>query len=247
MRAIPVDWQFASAGALPKRSAIPPVSIMAFATGLPVALAALGGVPSAGTRREMDMRHAQALKATVALAALGCAMPANADILDFTGDLTARAVVTADPACSPSFRGVITPSATVGNSSLGAFTYGHTVCTAGAVGGPVTGSFTLDFGGDGFFGTLAGTATPTATPPIADLSFLFTILGGTGRFLDASGTFTGIGTADPRVFPSTVRLNFDGAINAPAVPEPGTWAMLILGFGMIGWSLRYRSARRAFA
>jgi len=24
----------------------------------------------------------------------------------------------------------------------------------------------------------------------------------------------------------------------PAVPEPGTWAMLLLGFGLMGWSLR---------
>jgi hypothetical protein len=24
----------------------------------------------------------------------------------------------------------------------------------------------------------------------------------------------------------------------PAVPEPATWAMILLGFGMIGWTLR---------
>lgn len=193
------------------------------------------------------MRYAHAFNATIALAALGCAIPANADILDFTGNLTARAVVGADPACTPSFRGTIAPAATLGNSSLGAFTYGHTVCTAGAVGGPVTGSFTLDFGSDGFFGTLAGTAAPSTTPPIANLNFLYTILGGTGRFLNASGTFDAVGTADPRLRPSTVTLKFDGAINAPAVPEPATWAMLILGFGVVGWSMRFRSARRVMA
>ncbi|HEU4819591.1 MAG TPA: PEPxxWA-CTERM sorting domain-containing protein [Qipengyuania sp.] len=193
------------------------------------------------------MRHAQSLKATIALTALGCAMPADADILDFTGDLTARAVTSVDPACTPSFRGVISPSATVGNSSLGEFTYGHTVCTAGAVGGPVTGSFTIDFGGDGFFGTLDGAASPTATPGMSNLSFLYTILGGTGRFLNASGTFTGIGGVDARVRPSTVTLDFNGPITAPAVPEPATWAMLILGFGMVGWTMRYRAAHRAFA
>jgi hypothetical protein len=28
-----------------------------------------------------------------------------------------------------------------------------------------------------------------------------------------------------------------------AVPEPGTWAMLILGFGAIGWALRNQQTK----
>lgn len=193
------------------------------------------------------MRHKQAFHAAVGMAALALAIPAHADVLPFTGTLSARANVSVNAACTPSFRGIILPANTVGNSSLGEFTYGHTVCTAGAVGGPVIGEFALNFAGDGFFGTLDGVATPTATPPLSNLNLLYTILGGTGRFLGATGTFTGIGTADPRVQPSRIELNLNGAINAPAVPEPATWAMLILGFGMVGWSLRYRSARRAYA
>ena len=34
---------------------------------------------------------------------------------------------------------------------------------------------------------------------------------------------------------------------APAVPEPATWAMMILGFGAIGYSLRRRGAATALA
>lgn len=34
-----------------------------------------------------------------------------------------------------------------------------------------------------------------------------------------------------------------GSITAAAVPEPSTWAMMIVGFGFVGWSLRKR--RRA--
>ena len=36
----------------------------------------------------------------------------------------------------------------------------------------------------------------------------------------------------------------------PAVPEPGTWAMMLLGFGMVGWLMRRRprtGAARSFA
>lgn len=193
------------------------------------------------------MRYKTALHAAAGAAALASAIPAQADVLSFTGTLSARANVSANAACTPSFRGIILPANTVGTSSLGAFTYGHTVCTAGAAGGAVIGEFALNFAGDGFFGTLNGIATPTATPPLSNLDFVYTILGGTGRFLGATGTFTGIGTADPRVQPSRVELAYNGSINAPAVPEPATWAMLILGFGMVGWSLRYRPARKAFA
>jgi hypothetical protein len=33
----------------------------------------------------------------------------------------------------------------------------------------------------------------------------------------------------------------DGTFSASAVPEPATWAMLLLGFGMIGFAMRKRS------
>lgn len=245
MRAIAGDWQTRHSGRDSKTSAIPQSSIM----GLPafVCLVLGLGARSVPMEKGTTMRVSRVLQAAVSLAALGCALPAHADVLPFTGSLTARAVTGADPACTPSLRGVISPGDTVGTSSLGAFTYGHTVCTAGAVGGPVTGVFNIDFGSDGFQGTLAGTATPTAMPPVSDLSFLYTIVSGTGRFLGATGTFTGIGMADPRIRPSTVTLDFNGAIDAPAVPEPATWALLIVGFGMIGGSLRSRSTRPAMA
>ena len=34
-------------------------------------------------------------------------------------------------------------------------------------------------------------------------------------------------------------LSFDGT---PAVPEPATWAMMLLGFGAVGFGMRRRSA-----
>ena len=38
-----------------------------------------------------------------------------------------------------------------------------------------------------------------------------------------------------------------GSAAAGAVPEPATWAMMIIGFGMVGASLRRRQAKVAFA
>ncbi len=36
-------------------------------------------------------------------------------------------------------------------------------------------------------------------------------------------------------------------LNAGAVPEPSTWAMLISGFGLVGFALRTTRRRAAFA
>ncbi|GAA3900560.1 hypothetical protein GCM10022276_19220 [Sphingomonas limnosediminicola] len=42
--------------------------------------------------------------------------------------------------------------------------------------------------------------------------------------------------------------SFDGNVNfvaaAPPVPEPATWAMMMIGFGVVGWQLRRRTSRR---
>ena len=37
------------------------------------------------------------------------------------------------------------------------------------------------------------------------------------------------------------------AFQAGSVPEPGTWAMMLLGFGAIGWQLRRRRTSQALA
>lgn len=71
-----------------------------------------------------------------------------------------------------------------------------------------------------------------------------------GSLIDGSETFSGVTidslgfTVGQYVFTSaydTVTVNVPGGISAaPAVPEPATWAMMILGMGAIGFSLRRR-------
>jgi hypothetical protein len=49
------------------------------------------------------------------------------------------------------------------------------------------------------------------------------------------------GGSGPIVYPGRDTKDI---ITAPAVPEPGTWATMLLGFGLIGWRIRRRAARR---
>jgi hypothetical protein len=59
-------------------------------------------------------------------------------------------------------------------------------------------------------------------------------------------------TQDPN--PQTLRVNYDvinvgratGTVSwtAAAVPEPGTWALMILGFGIVGYAMRRRPSVR---
>ena len=88
-------------------------------------------------------------------------------------------------------------------------------------------------------GTLGGTVTHS-TGSNADLDWrVFT-----GRFV-ATGPSTTISFAN-----LTGGQNegvFLDAVSLAAVPEPATWALMILGFGAIGGALRRRRATPAFA
>jgi hypothetical protein len=172
------------------------------------------------------------LRAAMIAAAVFSASAANASIVDFSGSMTGAGIVTPSAACAPiPFHGSIT--AAPGTSPLGSFTYSHDVCTQAGV-GPIVGTFVIDFGIDQFSGTLNGAGTADPTPGLFDLLINYTITGGTGRFVGATGSFVGSGTADPRVRPSIVSLSFQ------AVPEPSTWALMLLGMGAIGVTIRRR-------
>lgn len=171
------------------------------------------------------------------------AVPANADLMPFTGTVTGvSTLVGQDPTCAPlPFRSVINPSSTVGYSSLGNFTYSTSTCLS--LGGATSfGTFIIDFGTDAFSGTFNGGSTPTNTPGISDTAWLFTILNGTGRFAGASGTFEGAGLADARTRPTHVAIAFIGNV-VTAVPEPTSWGLMILGFGAMGLVVRRRRTR----
>lgn len=182
-------------------------------------------------------------------ALLAAAMPADvasAATLAFNGSASGVAVTAPDATCAPyTFRGTVTSAP--GTSNLGGFAYSHNSCTQGAI-IPVSlanGDFQIAFTNGMINGRFDGTSIPRAgTPMLFDQDFLYTILGGTGIFAGASGTFRNLGTVDVRGGPpAQIAFNFNGLIDAPAVPEPGTWAMLILAFFGMGAALRGRNAR----
>lgn len=185
--------------------------------------------------------------AAAAAALAFAAAPGHAAV--FTGTATATAMVGRDASCAPlPFRGIISHSDSSGSSNLGAFTYSHNACTAGTT-GPVNGTFELDFSGALLNGSFTGgSVARPGTPGLFDQTFTYLVLGGTGRFAGATGSFVNVGTVDTRGGPpSRLNFDFDGAIFAAGVPEPGAWALLILGFGVVGRALRRRRPRPLLA
>lgn len=152
--------------------------------------------------------------------------------------------------CAPAITVSFGPGAfsASGTSNLGAFSYTASHCIAA----PPPGSYydgqfewTLDDGT--LFGTHDGILTLGGGPGLFNVveNLLFT--GGTGRYLGASGFATFTGTVQFGMFNgapgSTGEGSFTGRLSAPAIPEPGIWALMIAGFGIIGASARRRKGR----
>lgn len=167
------------------------------------------------------------------LAVLVCgAGAAHATEVVFDGSMVGTSTAVLAPSCAPLLR--LSTLTGTGASSQGAFGYNHTVCLSGV--GPIQGNFLFDFlGGNTLLGSVNGAAAATTTAGLFDINLAYNILGGTGQFLGATGGFSGLGTVDQRNLPTTTV-----SIVFAAVPEPGTWAMMLLGFGAMGVALSRR-------
>jgi len=170
--------------------------------------------------------------------AIAAPEPAKAAEVAFSGSMTGISTSVPAASCAPLvFLSTLGGS---GPSSLGNFNYTHHVCLSGP--GPLNGvDFLLDFsGGNTLYGALNGTATPSGVPLLNNIALTYNILGGTGQFANASGTFAGAGAVDQRT-PGVTQV----ALNFSAVPEPATWAMMLLGFAGMALGLRRRRWARA--
>lgn len=128
-------------------------------------------------------------------------------------------------------------STATGTSNFGAFGPSQSHCIT--LGQPYAGTFSFDFAvGDMFSGTTTGYMTPTGTANLFNSFVTYTLTQGTGRFAGATGTIQGTGLLDRRPARPLNDLALSGTLNLVALPEPTSWAMLLLGFGAVGGSMR---------
>lgn len=199
------------------------------------------------------MTGSRPLLAAFSLAAALFAVPAPAATIVLTG--TRQNVNPLLPPgsgrCAPTYFNtvVIAPGNlnSTGSSNLGAFTSTQSHCLVSA---PPTafvdGIFTYAFAdGASLFGTYTGSVGATGTAGLFDTMENLLVAGGTGRFAGATGTITtagqlrfvpGAGGGTLGDYSGTV----NGRLEVGSVPEPGAWATLIVGMGVIGVAARRR-------
>ena len=156
----------------------------------------------------------------MATALVAFASPAYAAPLLFTfSDLNNSSFqIDSNPVSAPSSIFSFTTSVTNGKQNGAAFDFG-TVRFFSSIGG---GGVFSEFGSPGGFGPQLFSGT-TATPVFSPGTYAFTNLFGS---------------------PNGAGLTVSAVAVAGAVPEPATWAMMLAGFGGIGFALRRRSKVR---
>jgi len=179
---------------------------------------------------------------------LGSGPPAAAAVIAFTGsEHNTTNYPQPNPACAPPQAQVSFGAAdnAVGMSNLGSFATTQTHCIALPPPADYTdGLFSYAFAqGDTLMGTYFGSLSFSTTPGLLDNLQRFTVTGGTGRFLGATGSFIGTGTLDLRPGANLFsQQTLSGTLTLPAVPEPATWMMMLSGLGLTGVMLRRRPA-----
>jgi hypothetical protein len=144
--------------------------------------------------RNVSPRARFVVTALSCIVSLAFAVPAQARTapitLSFSGTFTAPTIISTQPQI-----GFTTDHLTGGGAPLGPFSavYPHVVNFDNATFSGVA-VFT-DVGGDRLVVQLGGSASPTSPTTFA-VSYSGPILGGNGRFDDASGTVSGPGTVD---------------------------------------------------
>jgi len=185
-------------------------------------------------------------------ASIALTTPAHALIVDFVGTRENVGPGTAPGTgrCVPPYFSttVITPGnfSSTGTSNFGPFTATLSHCNLGPT--PTTvvdGLALLEFAaGDSLSASYTGLTALTDVPGVFSSQQEWTVTGGTGRFLDAKGHISHLGSLSVGVV-NGVRSgiyvgSFEGRVSV--VPEPATWATLILGLGLIGVGTSRRSS-----
>lgn len=191
------------------------------------------------------------LEAGALLAFAVTAVPAGAATIAFTGSrqsVDAPGLAAARCGARTTINVVHNPptATSVGMSNLGGLTptLSHCIQLPTSTSGPTPfdlGEFTFDFGtGDSLFGTYSGFLS-FLSPGLFAVNQTHVVTGGTGFYLGSAGGFASSGTLSFPAGRPTINQTFAGTLQVPAaIPEPGTWLMLILGFGVVGAAMRAR-------
>ncbi|WP_240782133.1 PEPxxWA-CTERM sorting domain-containing protein [Qipengyuania sediminis] len=194
------------------------------------------------------------LTLAIASALAAPAMPAAAAVVLFNGsrenvDAPGPAAARCGTRATTNVRNIPPTATSSGVSNLGTFTPTLSHCIqlplSAAVPTPFDlGEFSFDFGGGNvLFGTYSGLLT-FLSPGVYAVAQTHLVSGGTGIFANASGNFGSGGTFSFIGGRPTVSQRFAGALQLPAIPEPATWGMLILGFGAVGGAMRGHARKR---
>lgn len=165
------------------------------------------------------------------LIALSLASPGLAQTIDFDGNnIIVDQLAPPGGRCVPQFASTISfgpgDISSTGSTTLGPISETATFCVNSL---PPTdildGRFSIQFrAGDTITGTFDGRAGATATPGTFAATRNFTITGGTGRFVGASGTFNQIGQLVVAMGVATTTGTIDGSITASASTATGNFA-----------------------
>lgn len=135
-------------------------------------------------------------------------------------------------------------------------------CAGGGVGGGLCSGFvdssTIDLGGDTLSLAITGGTAPWNGAAFNGFEFSGLSAGGLWSGYSLTTNFAGLGDSRITFSPDAVRVNMQGiaptegqsftiTLLSAAVPEPATWAMMLVGFGAIGATMRFRQRKTALA
>ncbi len=175
---------------------------------------------------------------------------ASAALVNFSGTmLNTNAPPTMQGRCDPGRLLIeISPllGTAAGTSTVGDFSFTQSQCASVPPMTTTDGLFELLFeDGSTLLGTLEGTVSAPDMMGARAVMNNFVITGGSGRFLGASGAFTGMGTLSFAAGLARVEQTFTGVIDAPEIPLPA--AAMLFPAGIAAFALARRRRARCLS